>query len=106
MHGIDIDKKNIFLTTPGTGIYKKEYYREFPNYLDLYKYNNIPYYILFKLTLKQIICLQILYLNMFGNTTFDTIDILTFNTKLETIYGDDYHNIKLIDLLRKYFNIT
>ena len=42
---------------------------------------------------------------MFGNTTFDTIDILTFNTKLETIYGDDYHNIKLIDLLRKYFNV-
>lgn len=104
-YGIDIDKKNIFLTTPGTGIYKNEYYREFPNYLDLYKYKNIPYYILFKLTLKEIICLQILYLNMFGNTTFDTIDILTFNTKLETIYGDDYHNIKLIDLLRKYFNV-
>jgi hypothetical protein len=105
MDTFSIDKINIYLTTPGTGIYKKEYYREFPNYLNLYKYKNIPYYILFNLTLKQIICLQILYLNMFGNTNIETIDKLTFNTKLETKYGDNFHNIKLIELLHKYFNI-
>jgi hypothetical protein len=94
-------KYNIYLTTPGDGLYKKNYKENFHEYIDLDNdlHKNIPYYILFNLTIKQIIQLQLYYLEMFGIINENILHILVFNKMLEL--DDDFNNVILIDLLKK-----
>ncbi len=105
--------KYIYLTFPGVGIYLSNYLVEFKNYINLFNNLNINkyifYYIIFKLTIDELIDLQVQYLNMFKiihtphNEYIELKNILQFESDLNTIINTQK---TLIEVLHsKNFNI-